>query len=184
WSVEDARRPTTINSTACEVNPSLLLFRSLREAQEECERLTGIRHSVGDHDRDLSTSNKVPWSQGEIKSPQIPMAPTIVYQLPPPIQWESYSYGPRGWVRGGLFGIRARGRAGRGGAGSSSCLVCGQMDHWARNCPQRYGARPEGAPPPSHQSPGQQGPFPAQPPNAAFIPSQGCQYPVQGWGQQ
>ncbi|MEQ2207436.1 hypothetical protein XENOCAPTIV_012379, partial [Xenoophorus captivus] len=44
-------------------------------------------------------------SQGETKSPQIPMAPTIVYQLPPPIQWESYTYGPRGRARGGLLEI-------------------------------------------------------------------------------
>ncbi|MEQ2176981.1 hypothetical protein GOODEAATRI_033790 [Goodea atripinnis] len=120
-------------------------------------------------------------SQGEVKSPQaIPMAPTIVYQLAPPIQWEPYSYGPRGRARGELFGNRAGGRVGRRGAGSSSCLVCGQMDHWARSCPQRYGARPEGAPPPLHQPLAQQAPFTAQPPNAAFIPPHGCQYPVLG----
>ncbi|MEQ2183061.1 hypothetical protein GOODEAATRI_028751 [Goodea atripinnis] len=120
----------------------------------------------------------VTWSQGEVKSPHIPMAPTIVYQLPPPIQWESYD--PRGRASGGLFGNRAGGRAGSGGVGSSPCLVCGEMNHWARSCPQRYGARPEGAPLPLHQPLVQQAPFPAQPPNPTFIPPQGCQYPVQG----
>ncbi|MEQ2288482.1 hypothetical protein AMECASPLE_022984 [Ameca splendens] len=127
----------------------------------------------------------LPTPTWQVHSPQvIPIAPTIVYQLAPPIQWEPHSHGPCGRARDGQFGNRAGGRGGRGGAGCSYCLVCGQMDHWARSCPQRYGACLEGAPPPLYQPLAQQAPFTTQPPNAALIPPQGCQYHVQGWEQQ
>ncbi|MEQ2210606.1 hypothetical protein XENOCAPTIV_016377 [Xenoophorus captivus] len=44
-SIEDSRRPR-IESTASEVNPTSLPFRSPRESQEEHERITEIRHSI------------------------------------------------------------------------------------------------------------------------------------------
>ncbi|MEQ2179711.1 hypothetical protein GOODEAATRI_027979 [Goodea atripinnis] len=73
-------------------------------------------------------------SSGLVKPPQmILIAPTNVYQLAPPMQWESQPYSPRGRARGGPFGKRAGRRGGQGGAGSSSYLVCGQTDHGARS---------------------------------------------------
>lgn len=181
--------------------------RIKQEEAEETEAESGkqlLKLQLDEAKRKATDARKLKDQKGaqmvqQVPAPQPPQCPQQPPVMPGPPQ--PYYYWPQGGPprhhgmarpRGNRGGFRGRGR-GRGAyrqptpPPANGCFLCGQPDHWRRDCPyylspQGYGPAMTGGyrvPPPPPTGP----PASHQAPNVSVTPPHG-QYPVTGNHEQ